>query len=57
MLTFKLPLVTKVEFLLTISIQNQANKWWEEKNINYGINGGSNTKLAELTSRELYGRQ
>ena len=28
-LTIELPWVTKKEFLLTISIQHQADKWWE----------------------------
>ena len=28
-LTLKLPLMTKTEFLLTISIQYQEEKWWE----------------------------
>ena len=28
-LTFKLPWVTKTEFLLTVSIQYQTDKWWE----------------------------
>ena len=28
-LTLSLPQVTKTEFLLTISIQNQPDKWWE----------------------------
>ena len=32
-LTFKLPWVTKREFLLTISIEYQANKWWEQRKI------------------------
>ena len=27
--TFLLPWVTKTEFLLTLSIQHQADKWWE----------------------------
>ena len=27
--TLKLPWVTKIEFLLTISIQYQADRWWE----------------------------
>ena len=32
-LPIKLPWVTKTEFLLTISIQNQEDKWWESRKV------------------------
>ena len=32
-LTLSLLRMTKTEFLLTISRQYQADKWWEQKNI------------------------
>ena len=32
-LTLQLPWVTKSEFLLTISIQNQEGKWWEPRKV------------------------
>ena len=32
-LPLKLPWMTKTEFLLTISIQNQEDKWWESRKV------------------------
>ena len=50
--------VTKTEFLLTISIQNQADKWQQwRKNVDFGIINWSHTKFSKLTSwdcRENY---
>ena len=57
-LNFQLPWVTKTEFILTISMQYPADKWWElEKSFNKGIISWSYTKLSKITSWELCGRQ
>ena len=48
-----LPWVTRL--FLVVSIKYQAHKKW--KNINKGIISLFNTKFAELTLQELYGRQ
>ena len=57
--TFKIPWVTKTEFLLTISRQYKADKCWEKlkENINKGIISWFNNKFSTLTSQEVYDRQ
>ena len=57
-LNFQLPWVTKTEFILMISMQYPADKWWQlENNFHKGIFSWSYTKLSEITSWELCGRQ
>ena len=50
-LTLQLPLVTKTEFLLTTSVQYQADKWWEWREISImsGVRSisWSNTKFSD----------
>ena len=48
--------MTKTKFLLTTSIQYQADKWWEYSKIT--VRGLKvDTKFSKLESQELYGRQ
>ena len=39
----------QAEFLLTILIKYQPDKWQKKKNLNLGIISWSNTKFSELT--------
>ena len=50
LLTLKLPLVTKTEFLLNTSIQYQADEMRIKKNIIKEIPSWSKNKFSELTS-------
>ena len=57
-LTLLVPLLTKTEFLLTLSVWYQADKEWEYRKISIReLMVLSNSKFYKLTSLKLYDRQ